>query len=190
MRWSRGSPKAAVLPVPVWARATTSPLVSSSRWGITFSCTGIGFSKPSSSMARRRSSLTPSCSNEFILEWLFHKGTTIGRDNRYYQLTIIYKNQKRNKTLCLKSETLPCRSMGAPPSLTCKLFHWEILFLVFVTSYRTEEFFVAGVLGECRVHGDFVCGHHPEIVGVEPSLACRERAGECVHPSASGGVGL
>ena len=62
IRCSKGSPKAAVFPVPVCARATTSPSPLS-RWGITFSCTGIGCSNPNSSTARRRSGLTPNSSN-------------------------------------------------------------------------------------------------------------------------------
>ena len=66
IRWSNGRPKAAVLPVPVCARATRSwsPL---SNTGITFSCTGMGFSKPMSAMPRSRSSLTPNSSNVIYL---------------------------------------------------------------------------------------------------------------------------
>ena len=47
--WSSGSPNAAVLPVPVCAWPITSCPASSS--GITCSWTGVGSSKPSSSMA-------------------------------------------------------------------------------------------------------------------------------------------
>ena len=62
VRCRSGMPKAAVLPVPVWARAMTS-LPLPSRYGITSSCTGMGCSKPSSSMARRISGATPNSSN-------------------------------------------------------------------------------------------------------------------------------
>ena len=64
VRCSSGMPKAAVLPVPVCARAITS-LPFPSKKGITSSCTGIGCSNPSSVMARRISSLTPNSSNVF-----------------------------------------------------------------------------------------------------------------------------
>mgnify|MGYP000287866818 CR=1 FL=1 len=60
-----GRPNAAVFPVPVCARATTS-LPFPNKYGITSSCTGIGFSYPNSSIALRISGETPSSSNVFI----------------------------------------------------------------------------------------------------------------------------
>ena len=72
--WSRGRPNAAVLPVPVCARATTS-LFSPKRYGITSSCTGMGFSYPISSIALRISGETPSSSNVFIKSlYIFYFG--------------------------------------------------------------------------------------------------------------------
>ena len=64
---SSGSPKAAVFPVPVCARAMMSvPLSYELSRGMTVSCMGMGCSKPSSSMARQMSEHTPNSSKVFI----------------------------------------------------------------------------------------------------------------------------
>ena len=62
--WSSGRPNAAVLPVPVWAWPITSCPASSS--GIACSWTGVGSSKPSSSIAVWICSESPSSWNAVI----------------------------------------------------------------------------------------------------------------------------
>ncbi len=64
--WINGKPKAAVFPVPVWARATMS-VSSSNNSGIAFSCTSDGVSNPKSPIAFNKDSFNPNCSNLFIL---------------------------------------------------------------------------------------------------------------------------
>jgi hypothetical protein len=63
--WISGRPNAAVFPVPVCARATTS-LPFPNKYGITSSCTGMGFSYPISLIAFSISGETPNSSNVFI----------------------------------------------------------------------------------------------------------------------------
>ena len=65
-----GKPKAAVLPVPVWARPIKSCLFSIKR-GIAFSCIGEGDSNPSSGRTRITESERFKSENFFIfIDWL------------------------------------------------------------------------------------------------------------------------
>ena len=57
-----GSPKAAVLPVPVWANPIKS-LVPCNKTGIAFSCMGVGSVNPNTLIELRRPSSMPSDSN-------------------------------------------------------------------------------------------------------------------------------
>ena len=66
-----GKPKAAVLPVPVWARATKSVALSLSINGMTFSWMGVGLVNPSSEILERISAFRFNSENSIVSFFLF-----------------------------------------------------------------------------------------------------------------------